>query len=337
MFQARRISMSTLTSMAVGGPALVQEIHSEEELPQALERAAGNNSPLFVLGEGSNVLFPDAGWPGIVLRLRTQGMEFHGEEVRVAAGVSFDRLVEACVERSLAGVECLSGIPGSAGAAPVQNIGAYGQDLSGAIIGLRAYDLAARAWVDLSPAQCQFSYRDSVFKRQMEPRWIITRLTLRLQLHGLAKLDYPDLACLDLNPRNLQGVRRAVLAIRAAKGMVLDPLDPHSRSCGSFFTNPILDPVAYEALRHLLPPDHPAHAVPGGWKIPAAYLIEQAGIAKGFSMGQAAISRKHALAIVNRGKASSREILQLASEVQARVEARFGVKLQTEPVVVAPS
>jgi UDP-N-acetylmuramate dehydrogenase len=322
--------------MAVGGPALVQEILCDEELPLALEKAAANESPIFVLGEGSNVIFPDSGWPGTVIRLRTQGMEFDGEEVTVAAGVSFDRVVAACVDRSLAGIECLSGIPGSAGAAPVQNVGAYGQDLAGVLHKLRAYDLSTQSWVELSPARCQFSYRDSLFKRQKAPRWIITSITLRLHLHGMGKLDYPDLARLDMDPHNLQGIRRAVLAIRAAKGMLLDPLDPHSRSCGSFFTNPVLDPAAYEALARLLPADHPAHAVPGGWKIPAAYLIEQAGIAKGFSIGQACISRKHALAIVNRGKASSREILQLASEVQARVEARFGVKLQAEPVLLAP-
>jgi UDP-N-acetylmuramate dehydrogenase len=302
-----------------------------------------------VLGGGSNVVVADTGFPGLVVRVATRGVtaaagpDGPGGTVRltVAAGESWDDVVARCVAENLAGLECLSGIPGLAGATPIQNVGAYGQEVAGTIVSVRAWDRDRAAIAEIPAADCGFGYRTSRFKH--DGRHVVLAVTFRLAPGPRsAPVCYPDLATeLGVTPGDqvpLQEARSAVLKVRARKGMVLDAGDPDSRSAGSFFTNPVLTDTAFQRLDrgHDGPvPHYPAG--PGQVKVPAAWLIEQAGFTKGHAgpgPHPARISTKHTLALVNPGDATTASLLALAREIQDGVQETFGVRLHIEPVLV---
>jgi UDP-N-acetylmuramate dehydrogenase len=301
-----------------------------------------------VLGGGSNLVIADEGFPGTVVRVATRGFDITGAadgqtSLTVAAGENWDDVVARCVTEGLAGLECLSGIPGLAGATPIQNVGAYGQEVADTIVSVRAWDRDRVTVTDVPAADCGFGYRTSRFKR--DGRHLVLAVTFRLTRGPRsAPVRYPDLAAeLGVAPGEqvpLQEARSAVLKVRARKGMVLDAGDPDSRSAGSFFTNPILAEQEFAALaaRHDGPVPHfPAGA--GQVKVPAAWLIEHAGFGKGHqgpgAPGTAArISSKHTLALINPGGASTASLLALARQIQDGVAAAFGVRLDIEPVRV---
>jgi UDP-N-acetylmuramate dehydrogenase len=259
-------------------------------------------------------------------------------EATCGAGEEWDTIVERAVARGLAGIECLSGIPGRVGATPIQNVGAYGQEVAETIARVRAYDLESGRFVEFAAAECGFGYRDSRFKREDRGRYVVTSVTFRLAPGGEPAVRYPELErALGEGRRSLAEVREAVIAIRRRKSMVLDPEDPDARSAGSFFVNPVVpDEVADRiAASHADP--MPRYAAPGGAKLSAAWLIERAGLSRGYRNGNAGISSKHTLAIVNRGGATAAEVVALAREVRDRVRDRFGVTLTPEPVFVGLS
>jgi UDP-N-acetylmuramate dehydrogenase len=338
------VPLAPLTTLGVGGPArALVEVGNEEQLAQALAEAADRSMPTLVLGGGSNVLIGDSGFDGLVIRMAIGGVDLPGPRAsdpiaRVGAGEVWDPLVERLVAAGLAGVECLAGIPGSVGATPVQNVGAYGQDVAQVLVSVRAWDCALGALVELAAEDCGLGYRRSVFKRS--PRYILTQVRLRLRPGGRSVVAYPELA------RRLgvdvgEGVdpvdaRRAVLDLRRAKGMVLDPADPDTRSVGSFFTNPVIEADRYAALRREHP-GLPGFASAEGTKVPAAWLIEHAGFSKGWQAGSAAISGKHPLALTARPGGRAADVVALARRLRDGVEARFGVRLEAEPVLVGVS
>ncbi len=333
------IRLSELTTLRLGGPAgAVVEARGEDELVEA----ARGEDVLLVAG-GSNLVIADAGWPGTVVRVLTRGVterEAGGRvELTVAAGEAWEPFVARCVAEGLAGVESLSGIPGSIGATPIQNVGAYGQEVAETIVSVRALERATGDVRDLAPEECGFAYRSSAFKRD-PGRWVVLAVTFALERRELSgPLAYAELArTLDVRPGEgapLAEVREAVLGLRRGKGMVLDPADPDSVSAGSFFTNPILGPDEFSALeqRAERPPRFPEPD--GRVKTSAAWLIERAGFQRGYGDPEGiAISSKHTLALTNRGAGTTAELLALAREIAAGVEARFGVMLQPEPTLV---
>jgi UDP-N-acetylmuramate dehydrogenase len=280
------------------------------------------------------VVIADEGVRGTVVLVRSKGIARDGPHLVVAAGEDWDPLVARCVADGLQGFECLSGIPGSAGATPIQNVGAYGQEVSETVDWVRVYDRAADAVRTMDAAECGFDYRRSVFKHR--DRWVVLAVAYRLRESAESgPIRYAELArALDVpvgGRAPLADVREAVLALRRRKGMVIDPADPDSVSAGSFFTNPILEPEAFAAL----PPDAPAFPEPDGRiKTSAAWLIEHAGFGRGHGAGTVGISSKHTLALVNRGGATTAELLALARRIAGGVAERFGVALQPEPVLV---
>jgi UDP-N-acetylmuramate dehydrogenase len=321
--------LAPLTTLRLGGPASrLMTAETEADLIEA--------SGALVLGGGSNVVIADAGWDGAVVRVATRGVELDGDRLHAQAGEPWDDVVAMTVAEGLAGFECLSGIPGLIGGTPIQNVGAYGQEVSETIESVRLLD-RARAEVEVWPAErCAFSYRQSIFKRN--DRYVILAVSFRLQPGGMsAPIRYAELARalgVELGESApLAAVREAVLELRRGKGMVLDPADPDTVSAGSFFTNPILARDAFEALPG--PDAPPAWPQPDGRvKVSAAWLIERAGFHKGYGNGTAGISSKHTLALVNRGGARTADLVSLAREVAAGVDERFGVKLRPEPVFI---
>ncbi len=335
----RDVSLAALTTIGVGGPAAdVAAVHSTEELISVVRAADADARPLLLLGGGSNVVVSDAGFPGLVVLIRTQGMVREGERLRVAAGESWDDLVAYAVDQQLAGIECLAGIPGLVGATPIQNVGAYGQEVSDVITQVTAYDRRAGELCRLDPADCGFGYRTSRFKAEAG-RWVVTEVQFALRPGDVSRPRYGELTrSLGLQAGGIapvEMVREAVLALRRSKGMVLDPSDPDTASCGSFFTNPVLDADGYAALSSRAGETVPAFPEAGGrFKVPAAWLIDRAGYSKGYGTGPASLSTKHVLAITNRGGASAAEVLALAREVRDGVRERLGVTLVNEPVLV---
>lgn len=356
--------LSELTTMRVGGPATrIVDATTRGELVDAARKAWAVGDEWLVLGGGSNVVICDDGFDGTVIRALNRGIEplSSGEadapvRLVVQAGESWDALVEYAVTNGLAGIEALSGIPGSTGAAPIQNIGAYGQEIGDTLVAVEFLDYVSGA-IEYVPAdELGLSYRTSAIKRGRQGIVLSIELELKRSPHGA--VAYPQLAQALEVPLGtevpLAEVRASVLALRAAKGMVLDPSDPDSTSCGSFFTNPIVDEnlarsLPPDAPRWPIAPDKPDVAVPLGEQAPqpgyaepplvklsAAWLIEHAGIGKGFALpgSNAAVSTKHTLAITNRGGATADEIGELARFVQARVLSEFGLTLQAEPVMI---
>ena len=308
---------------------------TDEAVATVRNATEAGESPL-VLAGGSNVVISDAGFPGRVVLLCTRGIRVIGRDeghvvVRVAAGESWDDFVAGAVARGWSGVECLSGIPGSAGATPIQNVGAYGQEVAQTIVAVHAYDRRAGEIRVLAPAECGFGYRTSAFKHN--DRWLVLEVDFRLAVRSdSAPVRYAELArqlgveAGDRVPLDL--ARDTVLKLRAGKGMVLDPDDRDTWSVGSFFTNPVLAELPDPRMPHWPGPD-------GIVKIPAAWLIERAGFGKGFTVGgDVAISSKHTLALTNRGSGTTAALLELARVIRDGVHDRFGIELHPEPVLV---
>jgi UDP-N-acetylmuramate dehydrogenase len=340
------VPLASFTTLGVGGPArFFVEALSTAEVFEAVAFAKSHYAPLFVLGGGSNLLISDAGWPGLVLKVAIPGINHrHGHgtaDFDVGAGESWDEFVAITVQHHCAGIECLSGIPGNVGGTPVQNVGAYGQEVSDTITTVVALDLQTGQEEEFEKEDCGFGYRTSVFNTSARGRYVILRVTFAVVHDGEPSIVYGDLrkyfAGIERKP-TVAEVREAVLEIRASKAMLIRPGDEDSKSAGSFFKNPVLPAAELEVLqqkaaaRGLEIPSYPALA--SHKKISAAWLVEHSGFSKGFGHGHVGISRKHALAIVNRGGATAAEILQFKDEIQQRVAEQWGVRLEMEPVMV---
>ena len=339
--------MAPLTTLHVGGPArYLAEVASEDDIREALDFAHAKAAPLFVLGGGSNLLVADSGWPGLVLKIAVGGIAHHVHDrgavvFDAGAGVEWDEVVALAVANNCAGVECLSGIPGSVGGTPVQNVGAYGQEVSDTIESVQAFDLLERRTVVLSREGCGFRYRSSIFNSTARGRYIILRVVYRLTQGGAPSLKYADLQkhfAGAERPPSLSEVRDAVRQIRQSKGMLIVAGDPDSRSAGSFFKNPVLSAGEFRELtsraasKGLEIPSYPA--LDAQHKVSAAWLVEHSGFSKGFTLGAAGISRKHALALINTGNACAADIVRLKENIQRGVQDAWGVMLEPEPVSV---
>lgn len=332
------IALAPLTTLKVGGPArFFARAESEDDVAAAFAHAAAAGLEVFVLGGGSNVLVSDSGFDGLVIQIALKGIRMSEGLVTALAGEDWDPLVGICVDRDLAGVECLSGIPGFVGGTPVQNVGAYGQEVSETIVSVRCFDRLSGEIVELSNAECGFTYRKSIFNSIERDRYVVLSVTYKLVPGGLPKVAYKDLREYFGNGEpGLTDVRNAVLRIRRAKSMVIDENDPNSRSAGSFFKNPILEKEMFDKVSSTTSdPSVPGFpAGDGNVKVPAAWLIERAGFQKGFRFGNAGISANHSLAIVNLGGATAAEIVALKEKIQDRVMQEFDIILEPEPVFV---
>jgi UDP-N-acetylmuramate dehydrogenase len=338
----RNVSLAPLTTIGIGGPArLFFRAANVDEVRDVVSWSAAQHEPLFILGGGSNLLISDQGFDGVVLQIDLRGITVRDEDpdavtVHVGAGERWDDVVAFAVSRGWAGIECLSGIPGLTGATPIQNVGAYGQDVSETIVEVEAIERGTGRVTTLMNAECGFGYRQSVFKGEAKDRYIVTGVTFRLRPGGTASIRYPELRkYLDENAidlRDLGRVRNAVIAIRKRKGMVLDSSDPDTRSDGSFFMNPVLThPEFEEFLRRAGKADVPHFPAGDQTKLSAAWLIENAGFHKGFVHGNVGISTKHTLALINRGGGTAREVLELVTMIQDRIRDAFGVDVHPEP------
>ncbi|MDJ0346253.1 UDP-N-acetylmuramate dehydrogenase [Streptomyces sp. H10-C2] len=339
--------LAPLTTFRLGGPAarLVTAV-TDDEVVATVREADRAGMPLLVIGGGSNLVIADGGFDGTALRIATTGFALTGTALELAAGEVWTDAVTRTVEAGLAGIECLAGIPGSAGATPIQNVGAYGQDVSATITEVVAYDRRSGETLTIPAAECGFAYRDSRFKADPE-RYIVLRVRFALEDAGglSAPVKYAEVArALGVEPGDRVPVataRKTVLALRAGKGMVLDAADHDTWSAGSFFTNPILTEAEFAAflsrVHDRLGPDTEPPAYPaedGRLKTSAAWLIDRAGFTKGYGDGPARISGKHTLALTNRGQAKTEDLLALAREVRDGVRSAFGVTLVNEPVMV---
>jgi len=334
--------LALLTTLRLGGPAArLVRVERDEDVTEAVRAADASREPLLVVGGGSNLVVADEGFPGTVVAMATRGIATRevGDEVHVTAraGEPWDAFVRDMVDRGLAGVECLAGIPGLVGAVPMQNVGAYGQEVSDTIVSVAAWDRDAGRVVTIPREACGFAYRSSVFRGR--DRHVILAVTFAFERASASRpIRYAELAkALGVaigGSAPLETVRARVVDLRRNKGMVLDPTDHDTWSAGSFFTNPILDPASLARLRERAP-DVPSFPEPDGrTKVSAAWLIERAGYAKGHAHGRVAVSTKHALALTNRGGATTRELVALARAIRAGVRERFGVSLENEPVFV---
>lgn len=338
------VALAPFSTLGVGGAARwFARAQSVEDVAAAHRWCEERNSPLLVLGGGSNLVIADEGVDGLVLQIALSGVHVATIEdetfVTAAAGETWDVLVADVVARGLAGLECLSGIPGSVGGTPIQNVGAYGQDVAGTIHEVVVFDRHT-GWLDPLPVSaCGFAYRNSRFKREDAGRFIVCAVTFRLR-PGSGAATYPDvvrhLEGAGISSPSVSDVRSAVLAIRRQKGMVLDASDVDTRSVGSFFMNPVVPQETHARLSAMEPgASIPGFALPGGdVKIPAAWLIERSGFTKGHQQGSVGLSSKHPLAIVNRGGATARDVLDLATRIKRGVADRFGIWLRPEPMFV---
>ncbi len=341
-----------MTTIGIGGAARwLLEAASVEQLEAGVAWAGRSGVPLFILGGGSNVLIADEGFDGLVIRNAIEGIDTSHDgdavRIRVGAGEPWDRIVAHAVERRWGAIEALSGIPGSTGATPIQNVGAYGQEVAESIVAVEALHIATGKLRTFSNEECRFEYRDSVFKREAKGAFAIIAVAFRLHPGRRPQLRYPELQKFAEEhygaAPTLEQVREAVLAIRRRKGMVVDPADPDSRSDGSFFTNPIVSTDEYQAfLQRALraEPDLKADRIPGfpagdgRVKLSAAWLIEHAGFTKGYGEGAVGLSAKHTLAIVNRGGGTASDVLALVATIQRTVANKFGIAVRPEPVFV---
>lgn len=336
------VLLAPFTTLGIGGRARYFAVAAEEkEVAEAVVWARERGVRLFVLGGGSNLLVKDTGFDGLVLQIKVEGIENCGEGcLSVGAGEVWDGFVEYAIGQGLAGVECLAGIPGSVGGTPVQNVGAYGQEVAETIESVRAFDREAMEWVELSKAECRFRYRESLFNTDQPGRYIVTRVRFRLRPGGEPNLRYADLQKRlggGATP-TLMEVARVVREIRHEKGMLLVEGEADCRSAGSFFKNPIvgaevLGRVADAAGVEAGKVPHWA-AGDGRVKLPAAWLLEQAGFVKGYGLGAAGISTRHTLALTNRGGATCVDIERLQEAIVRGVEERFGIVLEREPVLL---
>ncbi|HEV7657987.1 MAG TPA: UDP-N-acetylmuramate dehydrogenase [Mycobacteriales bacterium] len=336
------VALAGLTTLRLGGPAAtLVEASSADELVEAVRAADTAGEPMLLVGGGSNLVVADAGWPGRVVLIRSRGVAVESDgdtrTLTVEAGEPWDTLVARTVAEGWAGIEALSGVPGLVGASPVQNVGAYGQEVADTITRVDAYDRETGETLRLAPADCRFGYRDSLFKHT--DRYVVLRVAFALRAGGKSAPRYAELARAvgDIAPP--ADVRAAVLRLRGGKGMVLDDADPDTWSAGSFFTNPILSAAEVAGFEARLDPGtaYPSWPAGDGRKLSAAWLIEHAGFAKGYGTGPVGISTKHTLALTNRGGGSAADLVALAREVRAGVQARFGVTLRPEPRLVGLS
>ncbi len=338
-----QVLLSGFSTLGVGGPARwLVPAHSAGDVAAAHRFAAERQAPLFVLGGGSNVVIADEGIDGCVMHVRMRGLSFTsgGGDTLVTAGAGepWDHVVQAIVSRGLSGTECLSGIPGTVGGTPIQNVGAYGQDVGQTIDSVTVYDRARATTLQMATADCEFAYRSSRFKGRDADRFVVCDVTFRLR-PGRTLPTYPDvveyLQRSGIPVPAVNDVRAAVLAIRRSKGMVIDPADPDTRSVGSFFMNPVVSDAHHERIASIAGERTPGFPMSGGRvKVPAAWLIERAGFRKGDADGAVGISSRHPLALVNRGGATARDVLRLAARIKQGVVDRFDVWLRPEPVFV---
>ena len=336
------VSLAPYTTFKIGGPArYFIEITNDEELTKAFALASSKGADVLVLGGGSNLLISDEGIDGYVIHIASKGIRFTDHSryshVTAEAGENWDKLVEDCVSRGLVGIECLSGIPGNVGGTPVQNVGAYGQEVSQTILAVRCYDRSNKKVVELDNASCGFSYRRSIFNSTERDRYVVLSVTFALKLGVSPKLVYADLKNFfgDAEP-SLAEVRKAVIDIRRKKSMVIDGSDPNSQSAGSFFKNPELSHEEFARLEgktsSLGLSDVPSFPSGEKRKVPAAWLIENAGFHKGYKLGNAGISTKHSLALINLGGAKAEDIIRLKDSIQSAVREKFAIELVPEPV-----
>ncbi len=339
MLLREQVLLAPYTTFGIGGPARwFVEATDEPSIAEAVKFAREKSAPLFVLGGGSNLLVSDHGFSGVVLHIAIQGIQQEGSLVHVAAGENWDAFVSRAIEDDFGGIECLAGIPGTVGGTPVQNVGAYGQEVSNTIVSVRVFDRNDFTFGDLPASACGFSYRSSIFNSTHRERFIVTRVTYELQPKGTPVLRYPDLKRYFKDRQDaptLAETASAVRAIRHSKGMLLVDGDPDCRSAGSFFKNPIVPQARYDAVAATASSPVPSYpAQPGFVKIPAAWLVEHAGFQKGFALGAAGISSRHTLALINCGGATAGEILALRDLIVSTVEEKFFIRLEPEPVWV---
>jgi UDP-N-acetylmuramate dehydrogenase len=338
----RDVPLAPLTTIGIGGPAKwFARAESVDDIREAISWSDANHVPLFILGGGSNLLIADEGFDGFVLQIDLRGVNIESEDaetvmVRVAAGESWDGFVSTAVNHRWAGIECLSGIPGLTGATPIQNVGAYGQDVSETIARVEVLERATGRVISLTNWDCRFGYRNSIFKNAAKDRYVVVSVTFRLRRNGAAAIKYPELqATIDergIAIDDLRGVRDAVIAIRKRKGMVLDPSDPDTRSDGSFFMNPIVTQAQFDDLLARAGTKKVPHFPSGDEvKLSAAWLIENAGFHKGFVHGNVGLSTKHTLAVINRGGGTAAEVVSLVRMIQEKVREQFGVEIHPEP------
>jgi len=333
--------LAPLTTLEIGGPArYFVRAESENDVFDAIAFARKRNLKVFVLGGGSNVLISDRGFDGLVVQVTVTGI-FRRENdigakvaITAGAGEDWDQFVAYCVENDLAGVECLSGIPGFVGGTPVQNVGAYGQEVSETITAVRCFDREAGDFIDLTNEGCGFTYRRSIFNSTLRERYVVLSVTYELTRGGSAKVEYNDLLQYFAGRwPTLAETREAVLHIRRQKSMLIDPVDPNSRSAGSFFKNPVVMWSKYDEIARSY--QNVPHFEFGTMvKIPAAWLIEKAGFEKGSRLGRVGLSTRHTLALVNLGGATAQEMIVLRDRIQIAVLAEFGIALEQEPVLL---
>lgn len=347
------VPLAGFTTLKLGGAArYFVTCTNEEEIRVALRFAASKGMPCHILGGGSNTIFSDDGFEGLVVQIASRGVRFVPDAkhhvVRVAAGEPWDAVVTACIDHDLAGVECLSGIPGLAGATPMQNVGAYGQEVAETVVAVRALDRKTLKDLTLRGDECRFGYRSSRFNTDDTAKFVITEVHFRLPQFAAPTVRYPELqkyieseggiASLADGKEKLKSVRNAVLALRKRKSMVIDSADPNAQSVGSFFKNPILTRASFAALEARCKASGLTMTIPAfpsgeEVKVPAAWLVEHAGFHKGYRIGGVGVSTNHTLALINIS-GTARELLALAAAIQKKVHEQFGILLDREPVVV---
>ena len=345
-FYQENVSLGDKTTLKIGGKArFFVRAETESDVFKAVEFAEENRFNFFVLGGGSNVLIADKGFDGLVLQIALKGIETFRQTnktvlVTAKAGEDWEQFVEFCVKENLAGVECLSGIPGFVGGTPVQNVGAYGQEVSETIVSVKVFDVKTKEILERQNSDCRFSYRKSVFNTTEKNRFIVLAVSFALKQNGEPKIVYKDLREIFSGKKpSLKETREAVLRIREAKSMVINSNDPNSKSAGSFFKNPIVSkeilPEIEKKLESFGETKVPNFSVDEkNVKIPAAWLIEKSGFCKGYRKGSVGLSTKHTLAVVNYENGTANEIIALKNEIQEKVKEKFAVELETEPVFV---
>lgn len=350
----QNINLSHYTTIKLGGPAkYFIECNTINDIIETLKYANGKNFRLQVLGGGSNIIFSDEGFDGIVIKINLKGITIQNNRITVAAGENWDNFVNYTVENNFTGIESLSGIPGTVGATPIQNVGAYGREVSNTIQYVKALDKTILEVIEFNNNDCKFAYRQSRFKNEDKDKYIITEVTFVLERDKEPEIKYEELKKyidgntnynnLKTNTEKLRTIRKAVLNIRKKKSMITDENDSDSVSCGSFFLNPILNQEEYNKFveRFALILGNPEvsellpiiHKTPAGYKIPAACLIENAGFHKGYEKNNVGISSKHSLALINKG-GTTKALLELSKEIEKKVYDKFAVRLHPEPVII---
>jgi UDP-N-acetylmuramate dehydrogenase len=335
------VPLAPLTTLGLGGSAKrFVRVEDESALASAVRWARDEGMPCAILGGGSNLIVPDEGYDGLVVQMGIASIAYgDGGTVDAGAGVPWEDVVEGAVSRDWAGLECLTGIPGSTGATPIQNVGAYGQEVAEVVSAVRVLRRDTLVFDELAPEACAFAYRDSLFKRE-PARFIVCGVRFALRPDGVGTVRYAELQRAVGADATLAEIRRTVLGLRRRKSMVIDAADPNRRSAGSFFLNPLVsesnaDRVVEQAVRdHLVstPDEVPRYPAKGGQvKLAAGWLIEKAGVAKGTQRGAIGVSTKHAVALVHHGGGTTTELLAFADEIRARVRDLFGVELEREP------